>query len=259
MMRATDSTESERLALARILITGASSGIGAATAHCLADRGARLVLAGRDVDALEQVASETGASWLAGDLREAGRARRTVVDAAGSLGGLDVVIANAGCGWAGPFQEMGEQDIDDLLDLNLRSVAHLSQVALTYLVPTAGHLVLVGSIAGALGVPGEAWYSATKAALGGLADALRAELRPTGVQVTLVVPGAVRTPYFERRNRPYDRAHPAPIPPSRVADAIVEAIERRRTEVTVPSWLTVPRRVKAHFPGLYRSLAARFG
>lgn len=248
-----------RLAAARVLITGASSGIGAATARCMASRGAHLALAGRDIAALRQVASDTGSAWFTGDLREPGCARHIVDLAAASLGGLDVVLANAGCGWAGPFGEMSERDIDDLLDLNLRSVAHLSQAALGHFRPGSGHLVFVGSIAGALGVPGEAWYSATKAGLGGLADALRAELRPAGVQVTLVVPGAVRTAYFERRNRPYERNHPIPVSAATVAEAIVEGIERQRADVTVPSWLSVPRRVKARFPSLYRSLAARFG
>jgi uncharacterized protein len=240
------------------LITGGSSGIGAATAQVFAAHGARIALAGRDVAALCRVASQTGGVYIPGDLREPGCPRRTVEAAAGALGGLDVLVSNAGAGWSGPFATMSESEIDSLLDLNLRAGAHLARAALRYLQPGTGRLVFIGSIAGLVGVPGETWYSATKAGLGRMADTLRAELRPAGIGVTLVTPGAVNTPYFARRNAPYARHHPRLISAQAVASAIAYAVEHGREEVIVPGWLSLPARLKLSFPHVYRLLESRF-
>lgn len=241
-----------------VLITGGSSGIGAATAHAFAAHGARLALAGRNVAALQRVAGDTGGVCIPGDLREPECPRRTVDTAARALGALDVVVSNAGAGWYGPFASMTEAEIDSLLDVNLRAAAHLVHAALAYLRPGTGHLVFVGSIAGEVGVPGEAWYSATKAGLGRMADALRSELRPAGIGVTLVIPGVVSTPSFERRNSPYGRHYPRPITAQTVAGAIAAAVQSRREEVVLPGWLSVPARLRLRFPGLYRLLESRF-
>ncbi len=245
------------LAGLRATITGGSSGIGAATARAFAARGARLAIAGRNITALRKVAAATSAVCLPGDLAEPGCPRRTIEAAVGALGGLDILISNAGIGWAGRFADMAEADIDSLLDINLRAAAQLACAAIPHLQRASGRLVFVGSVAGLVGVPGEAWYSATKAGLGCLADALRAELKPTGVGVTLVSPGVVDTPYFERRNEPYQRRHPKLMSAQAAADAIADAVCRGRDDVVVPPWLTFPARVKASFPRLYRLLAAR--
>jgi NAD(P)-dependent dehydrogenase (short-subunit alcohol dehydrogenase family) len=191
----------------RALITGGSSGIGAATARALAARSVRVAVAGRNIAALHQVAAETDAVIIPGDLREQGCARRTIGVAVDALGGLDVLVSNAGIGWAGPFATMSESDIDALLDVNLRAAAHLARAAIPHLQPGIGRLVFVGSIAGLVGVPTEAWYSATKAGLSILADTLRMELRPARIGVSLVTPGVVETAYFERRQVPYQRQH----------------------------------------------------
>jgi NAD(P)-dependent dehydrogenase (short-subunit alcohol dehydrogenase family) len=242
----------------RALITGGSSGIGAATARMFATRGVRVAVAGRDVAALRQVTADTGGVILPGDLTEPGCPRQTVEDAADALGGLEIVVSNAGIGWAGSFTSMTETDIDSLLDVNLRAAAHLARAAIPYLPPGRGRLVFVGSIAGLVGVTGEAWYSATKAGLGCLADTLRAELRPAGIGVSLVSPGVVDTPYFERRKVPYQRHHPQLMTAQAAATAIVDAVDRGRDNVVVPSWLSLPARMKVNFPGLYRLLATRF-
>jgi short-subunit dehydrogenase len=118
-----------------------------------------------------------------------------------------------------------------------------------------GHILLVGSIAGRVGVADEAVYSASKAGLAAFADSLRAELAGTGVGVSLVTPGAVDTPFFERRGRAYGRRVPRLIPPERVADAVLHCVEDARAERTVPRWLAVPARLHGAAPGVYRSLA----
>jgi len=243
----------------RALVTGGSSGIGAATARAFAAHGVQVAVAGRNLKALQKVAADTGGVAVPGDLRERGCPRRTISEASEALGGLDVIVSNAGVGWAGPFASMSESDIDQLVDVNLRAAAHLARAAIPHLVPGSGRLVFVGSIAGLVGVPGEAWYSATKAGLGSLAETLRAELRPLGVGVTLVSPGVVDTAFFARRRVPYQRQHPQLMSAETAANAIVDAIKRGRDEIVVPAWLSFPARLKGNFPGLYRMLAARFG
>lgn len=242
----------------KVLITGGSSGIGAATARAFAARGFPVAVAGRDETALRKVADDTGGVSIPGDFRDSGVPQKTIDIAAQALGGLDVVVSNAGAGWSGPFASMTDDEIDALLDVNLRAAAHLTRASLEHLRPDRGHLVFVGSIAGLVGVTGEAWYSATKAGLTTLADVLRAELRNDGIRVTLVSPGVVDTPFFERRNQPYQRHHPRPISAQVVADLIVDAVERSREEVIVPGWLSFPARLKVSFPGLYRLLEDRF-
>ena len=242
----------------RVLITGGSSGIGAATAAEFAARGFRVAVTGRDARALDRVAAATGGVSIAGDLREPGRPRRVVDAAAVALGGLDVVVSNAGVGWAGSFAEMTDDEMDELLDVNLRAPAHVAHAALAHLRPGSGHLVFVGSIAGLLGVAGETWYSATKAGVAILADTLRAELRAEAIGLSLVIPGVVDTPYFDRRKVPYLRSSPRPIAAQVVAAAIVAAVEQRRDTVIVPEWLGWPARLKGAFPALYRRLERSF-
>ncbi len=242
----------------RVLVTGASSGIGAATARSLAGRGARVAAAGRNELALADLRAATGAVTVPGDLVEPATARRTVEAAVSALGGLDLLVSNAGAGWCGAFEDMTPTEIDRLLDLNLRACAHLVHAALPHLRHSGGRVVLVGSIAGVVGVPGEAWYSATKAGLAGFADALRAELRPAGVGVTLVTPGVVATGFFDRRNQAYGRRRPRPVAAERLAAALLVAVEHDRDELVYPGWLAMPARLHGGLPGLYRALARRF-
>jgi uncharacterized protein len=250
------------LAGLRVLVTGASSGIGAAVSAVLAERRARVFGTGRDNAALETASGQFVAT-LARDLTEPGAAAAVVSAAAGALGGLDIVVSNAGAGWLGPFESMSPDELDWLLDINLRAPMHLAHAASKYLHESdaGGQLVLMGSIAGLVGVPDEVAYSAAKAGLRGLADSLRAEWvagdrHPIGrVTVTLVSPGAVGTPFFTRRNRPYTRSWPKPLPVAEVADVVVRAMERRQPDVVVPAWLTGPARLNSGLPSLYRRLS----
>ena len=116
-----------------------------------------------------------------------------------------------------------------------------------------------GQSPGPVGVPGEAAYSAAKAGLIGLSDALRGELTSAGVAVTLATLGVVDTAFFERRNLPYERRWPKPMPASVAAAHVLAAVERGRPEVVVPRWLAIPARLHGGAPTLYRTLARRFG
>jgi short-subunit dehydrogenase len=245
---------------ARCLVTGASSGIGRATALALADCGAVVAVTGRDVGALGAVAERTGGPVLTGDLVVPGVAEDVVARAAFSLGGIDVLVSNAGGGWAGPTASMSQADIDDLLDLNLRAPLHLTMACLPWMIERGqGHVIFVSSVAGLLATPGEAVYSASKAGLTAFARALWSETAEHGVAVSVISPGVVDTAFFERRNRPYGMSRPRPIPAEKVADAVLYCLRTGAPEVVVPRWLSLPARLRGGLPGLYRFLAHLFG
>lgn len=238
----------------RILVTGASAGIGAALARRCADVGAQVVWSGSDADRLRAVAG-AGAEIVAADLRYPGAVEH-VAQAAGSV---DIVVANAGIGWAGDMSTMDRGHAAELVCVNLAAPMALCREVLPGMYRRGhGHLVLVSSIA-ALGVRDEAVYAATKAGLRAFGESLRYEGRARGLSVTVVLPGVVRTGFFARRGSGYDRAFPRPITAGQVADAVLAGIERRAAEIVVPGWLTIPMRIQGAFPGLYRALAGRFG
>ncbi|MFB7112211.1 SDR family NAD(P)-dependent oxidoreductase [Streptomyces sp. NPDC056190] len=243
------------------LVTGASSGIGAAVARRLAAEGGwRLVLNGRDRARLEEVARGTSAVAFPADLSGQGAERRLAEFALDNVGRVDLLVAGAGIGWAGPFSTMPQPAIDELFDVNVLATLRLVRLLLPQMIRQGtGRVVIIGSLAGTVGVRDEAVYSAAKAALGTFADAVRYELRGTGVGISHVVPGVVDTPFFDRRGVPYRRSWPRPVPASRVADAVWEAVSRGRDEVYVPGWTRLPGRVRGAAPALYRRLAARFG
>ncbi|MFF8034240.1 SDR family NAD(P)-dependent oxidoreductase [Streptomyces sp. NPDC016626] len=242
------------------LVTGASSGIGAATARRFGAEGWHLLLSGRDRRRLEETASGTSAVLLPADLAAPEGARRLAEAALRATGRIDVLVAGAGIGWAGPFLTMPHTDIDRVLFLDLNATLHLVRELLPAMVGAGGgRIVLVGSVAGSVGVREEAVYSAAKAGLAAFAEALRQELRGTGVGVTLVVPGAVDTGFFARRGRSYRRSRPRPTSPGRVAAAVWDAVREARDDTYVPAWLALPGRVRALTPGLYRRLLRHFG
>jgi short-subunit dehydrogenase len=243
------------------LVTGGSSGIGAAIARALAAAGARVLLAGQDRGRLDRVAAETGAASIQADLAAPDGPARLAAAARENAGnGIDVLVSNAGIGWAGPFADIPGPAVQRLVAVNLTAAMELTRLLVPAMADRGrGHVVFVSSIAGATGVRGEAAYAATKAGLRYYAESLRYELAGRGVGVTVVVPGVIDTPFFTRRGTPYDRGRPAPIPAERVARATLAAIEHRRAEVYVPAWMRLPARLQGAAPGLFRVLATRFG
>jgi short-subunit dehydrogenase len=238
----------------RILLTGASSGIGAVTAYRLSmTTRATLLLSARPSAALNEVVRRTGGTALPADLSDPAACD----DLAARAKDADVLVANAGVGWAGQAAGMPPQDVERLVAVNLAAPIRLANALLPGMYERGrGRLVFVTSIAGAVGVAGEAVYSATKAGLACFAEAVRYEAAPHGVRVSVVIPGVVQTPFFERRGRAYDRSRPRPIPPERVAAAIEDAIRTGRPEIVVPRWLTFPARLRGAAPGLFRTLAS---
>jgi short-subunit dehydrogenase len=242
------------------LVTGASSGIGRAVAGRLADAGARVLAHGRDPARVDEVARAVGGAGYVADLAEPGGARVLADRVLADHPQLDVLVANAGFGWSGPFAAMPADRLDAMVTVDLAAPLVLARALLPGMVERGrGHLVLVSSVAGRTGVAGEAAYAACKAGLDAFAESLRLELRGTGVGVGVVVPAAVHTPFFETRGRSYDRAVPRPVSAERVADAVLDALRAERAEVWVPGWLRAAAVVRAVAPATYRRLAARFG
>jgi len=247
------------LAGAVALITGASSGIGTATALALSAAGAKLVLSGRDPDRLSAVASRTGALAVPADLTDPDGPDRVAATALREAGRVDILVSNAGGGWAGPISDLTAAKAADLVTLNLLAPMQLARLIAPGMAERRhGRLVFVSSIAGAIGVRHEAIYAASKAGLNSFAESLSYELAGQGVGVSVVMPGVVDTPFFSHRGRRYDRRWPAPIPAERVATAIVDAVTHERDQVYVPGWMRLPAWLHGMAPGTFRRIAIRF-
>ncbi|MBL7497252.1 SDR family NAD(P)-dependent oxidoreductase [Frankia sp. CNm7] len=242
------------------LVTGASSGIGRAAALRLADQDTQVLLVGRDGAALDEVAAVAGGHRFATDLAAVGSENAVASRAAELLGDVDLLVCCAGVGAAGPFDVMNPTRLRNLVAVNVLSPMMLVRAVLPAMLDRGrGRILLVGSVAGAVGVRGEVAYSASKAALVGFADALRYEVAGRGVSVTLCLPGAVDTPFFRRRGAPYVRRWPKPLPPGLVADRMLAACARGDAEVWVPGWMSLAARVHGLSPPIYRRLAGVFG
>jgi NADP-dependent 3-hydroxy acid dehydrogenase YdfG len=182
------------------LITGASSGIGAATARHAAQAGFRLVLAARSVDRLQELADELG-----GDRRAvAVRCDVTVWEDQEALvattlerfGRLDVAFANAGFGAARGFLNDTPEHWREMVLTNVLGAAYTVRATLPALTESKGHILLTGSVAGRRAIPGSL-YSSTKWAITGMGESLRQDVNDTGIRVTIVEPGQVDTPFFD--------------------------------------------------------------
>ncbi|HTP23256.1 MAG TPA: SDR family oxidoreductase [Solirubrobacteraceae bacterium] len=182
------------------LITGASSGIGAATARAAAGAGYRVVLAARSADRLQELATELGgeqrALALECDVTEWEQQQSMVQTTLERFGRLDVAFANAGFGAARGFLKETPEFWRSMVLTNVYGAALTIRATIPALKETRGHLLLTGSVAGRRALPGSL-YSATKWAVTAMGEAARLELNETGVRVTLIEPGAVDTPFFD--------------------------------------------------------------
>ena len=184
------------------LITGASTGIGAATARAAAQAGHRVVLAARSEDKLRALADELGGDERAiavrCDVMEWADNEALVARAMEAFGRVDVVFANAGFGAKRGWLEETPEHWRDMVLTNVLGAAYTARAAIPALKDSRGHLLLTSSVAGRRALPGSL-YSATKHAVTAMGEALRSDLNDTGVRVTLIEPGMVDTPFFEQK------------------------------------------------------------
>ncbi|MEX1042020.1 MAG: SDR family oxidoreductase [Pirellulaceae bacterium] len=227
----------------RILLTGASSGIGRALAATLAKQGAQLLITARRADRLANLAAELKTSGgsvelLAGDITSAKHRQNLAEWADQHWGGLDILINNAGVGALGPFAEKGEARLRQVMEVNFFGPVELTRICLPLLEQgRQAAIVNIGSILGHRAVPGKSEYCASKFALHGFSDSLRAELADQRIDVILVSPSTTQSEFFSAAIETEGTA-PAvgkfPATPESIAQATVRAIQKGRHE-TIPS------------------------
>uniref|UniRef100_A0A1Q3FSC2 Ketoreductase domain-containing protein n=1 Tax=Culex tarsalis TaxID=7177 RepID=A0A1Q3FSC2_CULTA len=187
-----------------VIITGASSGIGAATAKYLAKAGASLVLTGRNVENLQKVGRECESVakvkplLVTADICNEADNARVIAETVKKFGRLDVLVNNAGKGTYGSIETTSLSQLDDIMTTNLRGVFHLTQLAVPHLVQSKGNVVNVSSVAGTRSFPNSLAYSISKAALDQFTRCVALELAPKGVRVNSVNPAVITTDFLRR-------------------------------------------------------------
>jgi short-subunit dehydrogenase len=215
---------------ARIWITGASSGIGAALARDLADRGAAVAISARNEEKLREVAGDR-MHVVPVDVTDRAATVAAGAAARAALGGLDVAVLNAGTWSRFDVTAWDSEAFADHLQTNLMGTVHaLEAVVPTMLADGRGRIVGTASVAGYRGLPGSEAYGATKAALLNLFEALRGSLGPRGIVVQTLAPGFVKTPMTDRNTFPM----PFLISPEAAARAIADGMATDKAEVVFP-------------------------
>lgn len=241
----------------RVLVTGATGGIGHAIARAFGSRGAELILTGRRTAVLEPLATEVGARAIECDL-----SRRAEVDRlAREVGEIDVLVSNAALPGTGLLTELRQDEIDRMLEVNLRAPVALAHALVPAMVARRrGHLVFVSSLSGKAASRGASIYSATKFGLRGFALALRQDLQDDEVGVSTVVPGFIR-----EAGMLFDAGVRLPrwVPtrsPADVAEAVIRAVEHNRAEVDVASiGLRLGASVASVAPEISAAVSRRLG
>ncbi len=248
-----------------VLVTGASSGIGEATARALAGRGAAVVLAARSEERLGFLVREisaTGGRALAvkTDVADEDSTRGAVERTVREFGALDILVNNAGLGLSGRVAELRPEDLRYVFDVNLLGPLNCMQAALPHM-GRGGRIINVSSVVGKRAIPKVGGYCATKFALNALSDALRVEVADRGITVTSVYPGTTRTTFRENSRRTKDEKRgwrPGGVTPEKVAEKISDAAENggRDVYVTLPDRIFVAGTTLA--PGLFDRVLRRW-
>ena len=240
-----------------VLLTGATGGIGQAVARRLHASGARLTLTGRRTEVLDPLAAELRATVIAADLAD----RDAVSALAERCSEVDVLVANAALPASGSLFGFAVDDIDRALDVNLRAPVVLARLlGAQMLARGSGHIVLMSSLAGKATSGGASLYSATKFGLRGFGQALRTDLRGSGVGVSVVFPGFVRDAGMFHDSGATLPSFVGTSTPDQVAAAVADAIVRDRAEVDVaPLTMRAGVKVAELAPTTVAALAHRIG
>jgi NAD(P)-dependent dehydrogenase (short-subunit alcohol dehydrogenase family) len=241
-----------------VAITGGARGIGRTTAQALVRKGCRVALGDLDLEQAEQAAAELGGGIVAIQLNVADRDSFSAFldEAERQLGPVDVLINNAGIMPVTPFEDESDDSIRRQLDINVYGVMVGTQLAVRRMKARGrGHIVNIASSAGKAGVPGIATYAATKHAVVGLTEAVRAECRGSGVELSYVMPITVNTQLIEGLA---DKRGVKRIEPEDVAKEIVDALELGKVDVYVPRELRLSVVLGTLLPRRAREAVARF-
>jgi short-subunit dehydrogenase len=254
-----------------VIITGASSGIGAELARQLAGQGARLALAARSVERLEAIAAECRAAGGAAiavptDVADEAQCRALIEQTAAAYGRIDTLVNNAGMNMLARFDEWQDLAIfEQILRVNFLGSVNCTRHALPYLTAARGRLVIINSAAGKAGLPLRTAYAASKHALTGFFDSLRIELEETGVSVTSIYPSYVASGFHERNLNaegvPFGAAHridySRAMTTARCAEITLRAMARRRREVVMTPRARIGQWLKLIAPGMVDRIARR--
>jgi short-subunit dehydrogenase len=243
------------------VVTGASAGIGRATALALAGAGSDVVLAARRESKLQELARQiekagTRAISVACDVSSVPDIERLVAETDRAFGRVDVLVNNAGIP-GGTFEDAPVERIEEVVGVNLLGAMYCARLFLPMMLSRGrGHIVNVASLAGRYAVPGAAIYGATKHGLVGFSESLYYELKPKGILVTSVNPGFVETEAFPHTDKP----DWAVMKPERIAREIVEVVRNGTApEVSIPRWLGPWQAFRVIAPPLYRYGVGRIG
>ncbi len=256
-----------RIEGSRAIVTGASSGIGRALAVELAAQGAKLVVTARREERLkelcEQITSAGGSVVsVAGDITDADIRRQVVEAARSSYGGLDLLVNNAGVGAMGPFEQADAGRAERVMQVNFFALIEMTRLALPLLKEGRNPMVVnIGSILGHRGAPHSSEYSASKFAVHGFSEAVRAEWSRLRIDVLVVSPGTTQTEFFDSvLERVGDAAWPehTPVSAEVVARRTVRAIRAGRHEIIPYGWGKVLCWLNRLSPGLVDRIMARY-
>jgi NADP-dependent 3-hydroxy acid dehydrogenase YdfG len=250
------------------IVTGASSGIGAATARHLARAGVRVVLAARNLAALEQVAREVtalGSSALVipTDVRDPAQCAALVERTLAEWGRLDILINNAGLGYSNRVGMLNADEVRAQIDTDLTGVIWCCNAAVPAMLNAGrGAIINIGSVAGRIGLPTSSVYCAAKFGLDGFTQGLRTEVQRRGVAVSLLNPGFVATDFSRRASRGGvdTRSRPGPeMSSDDVAAAILRLLQRPRRQVVMTWPYAIATGIARLLPGLTAWIMARVG
>jgi short-subunit dehydrogenase len=239
------------------IVTGASSGIGAAIAQLLSTRGARVVLVARRRDRLDEVAARCtgpGPLVVTADVTRREDCERVSAEVVAAFGVIDCLILNAGIDVHAKFLELSPEQADQIVRTNLSGPLDLTRACLPHLLERRGTIGVMSSLQGKTGFPGSAVYAGSKHALHGFFDSLRMELAGSGVSITLICPGAVESEIRPAQGK-YDRA--MMMSAERCAELAVHAIERRRREEVLTLAGKLGVLLRPFWPGLIDRIVQR--
>jgi short-subunit dehydrogenase len=243
-----------------VVVTGGSRGIGAELARRFAAHGVRVGIIGRDADALTAVRATLPAEShvVVADVAD-GRALAAAIGAIEqALGPIAVLVNNAGHGAWDAVLDTDPAVYRETMEVNYLGTVRATQLVLPGMLRRRrGHIINISSIAGRIGAPFEAAYSASKFAVVGFSEALAVEVAGTGVDVSLIHPGPVATEFAAARRRAAPRGGPRPVPVSKVGDAVLATVHRPRRNRYVPAWLGLAVAAKTLVPPAHRWGTAR--
>ncbi|SDW02413.1 hypothetical protein SAMN05421781_0159 [Marinococcus luteus] len=248
-----------------IILTGASSGIGRKTAEKLVQNGEKVIGIGRNTEKLEAAAAEWRdqpgefAAWTmdVGEVRNAGEEMKKITRIHGSP---DVLINNAGTGKFGELEQLSIEDWEQMIDINVKGSIAITQALLPELKQTGGHIVFTGSTAGIIGTPKATVYAASKRAVLGFAEALRLETAGTGVRVSVLNTGPVKTEFHDRADpsgRYKRKVEQIALSPEKVAAQLVKLLEKPKRTVFMPWWMKVLSTLYQLWPSVLEKIGRR--